>query len=218
MAVDCPFCPFSDHEPYFLMQHVELCHPENGESPFMVKEGTSRQAERVDSDNESRSTSDDSSDDEEYIECECGESVILKEFENHTELHRDEGMALDGGERKAADIAASKSPLRAGHASFSGAGRMPAISLSDVSPRLDKSLEINTVVKHRSRDPDIKQRHRVNKLKGLLLGSSSSTARHKTAKDKHKSVRRLGVRVLSFPMTYSLLMKSPEGRARPARI
>lgn len=197
MAVDCPFCPFSDHETYFLMQHVELCHPESGESPFMVKESAGRQAESF-NDVESTSTSDVSSEDEAYIECECGESVVLKEFESHTELHRDEGMALDEGEKKAANMAASRSPLRASHASFSGADRMPAVSLSDVNPGQRDPLDINTVIKHRSCSKDTRQRHGVNKWKGLLLGTSSSTGRPKTAKDKHKSVRRLGVCVIPY--------------------
>ena len=193
MAVDCPFCPFSDHEPYFLMQHVELCHPENGESPFMVKKGAGRQAPGIDDEEDSASTSDASSEDEEYIECECGESVVLKEFGTHTELHCDEGMALDGGEKKATDIAAPRSPLRAGDASFSGAQRTPTISLSDVSSNQDDHLKVDTVIKHRSRNIDTKQRHGVNRWRDILLGASSSTARSKTGKDKHKMVRRLGV-------------------------
>jgi len=215
MAVDCPFCSFADHETYFLMQHVELCHPENGESPFMVKEGAGRQEEGV-NDVESTSTSDVSSEDEEYIECECGESVVLKEFESHTELHRDEGMALDEGEKKVANIATSRSPLRAGHASFSSADTMPTVSLSDVDTSQRDPLDINTVIKHRSRSKNTKQRHGVNKWKSLLLGTTSSTGRPKTAKDKHKSVRRLGVCVVPFFFIFALLMKCLESRARSA--
>ena len=192
MAVDCPFCPFSDHEPYFLMQHVELCHPENGESPFMVKEGVGRQPTSVE-DDESTSTSDASSEEEEYIECECGESVVLKEFESHTELHRDEDMALDEGDKETTKVATSRSPLPTGLAPFPGADRMQTVSLSDISPSRDDPFDVNAVIKHRSRYTDTKQRHGVNKWKGLLLGTSSSTARPKTGKDKHKSVRRLGV-------------------------
>lgn len=184
MAVDCPFCSFADHETYFLMQHVELCHPENGESPFMVKEGAGRQEEGIN--------------DVEYIECECGESVVLREFESHTELHGDEGMALHEGEKKAANIATSRSPLPAGHTSFSRAGRMPTVSLSDVDASQHDPLDIDTVIKQRSRSKNTKQRHGVNKWKGLLLGTSSSAGRPKTAKDKHKSVRRLGVCVSPF--------------------
>lgn len=192
MAGDCPFCPFSDHEPYFLMQHVELCHPENGESPFMVKEGVGRQATSVE-DDESTSTSEASSEEEEYIECECGEWVVLKELESHTELHRDEGMALDEGDKKTTRIAASRTSLPTGLATFPGADRMQTVSLSDISPSRDNPFDVNGVIKHRSRNTDTKQRHGVNKWKGLLLGTSSSTARPKTGKDKHKSVRRLGV-------------------------
>jgi hypothetical protein len=37
-SFSCPFCDFTDHDSYFLLQHVELIHPENGESPFIATE------------------------------------------------------------------------------------------------------------------------------------------------------------------------------------
>ena len=37
-SFSCPFCSFSDQDSYFLLQHVELIHPENGESPFIATE------------------------------------------------------------------------------------------------------------------------------------------------------------------------------------
>ena len=163
----------------------------------MVKEGAGWPAD-CGGDDESASTSDASAEEEEYIECECGESVVLREFESHTDLHRDEGMALDDGEKKTTNIAVSRSPLRAGYASISGADRMPTVLLSDVSPSQDNPLKGNTVIKHRPRNADTRQRHGVSIWKSLLLGTSSSTARSKTGKDKHKSVRRLGVCVNPF--------------------
>ena len=197
MAVDCPFCPFSDHEPYFLMQHVELCHPENGESPFVVKEGAGRKV--VSNDDDSASTSDASSNEEEYIECECGESVVLRDFHNHTELHRDEGMALDGAERNVVGIAAPRSPPQTGPASFSGRNMTHSISMSDLTLRHDTPLDVTTATKHRSRDTHLKQKHRANRWKNLLLGTNSSKTRSETGKNKHKSVRRLGVCCSSLP-------------------
>ena len=185
------------------MQHVELCHPENGQSPFMVKEGTGRQALGVDDDEDSASTSDASSEADEYVECECGESVVLKEFESHMELHRDEGMALNGGEKKATNMAATRSPLRAGDASFSGAHRTPTVALSDISSSQDDHSKVDTVIKHRSRTTDTKQRHGVDKWKAILLGTNSSTARSKTGKEKHKMVRRLGVCIFQPGEHYS---------------
>jgi hypothetical protein len=35
-SFSCPFCSFSNQDSYFLLQHVELIHPENGESPFIA--------------------------------------------------------------------------------------------------------------------------------------------------------------------------------------
>ena len=165
----------------------------------MVKEGAGRQAPGV-VDEDSASTSDVSSEEEEYIECECGESVVLKEFESHTELHRHEDMALHGdGEKTASLTAAHRSPLRAGHASFSGTDRAPTIPLSDIGSSQDGYPKADTVNKHRSRNTDTKQRQGVNKWKDMLLGTSLSTARSKTGKDRHKMVRRLGVCLRQLP-------------------
>lgn len=114
----CPFCPFSDSDFYFLAQHVELYHPENGASPFIVTEGdapyhmedaTGRDSEDVtkphwDPDQQDLSVTNgqhpNTSMDEEqdsYIDCphKCGETITPEELPIHLDLHVAEKMALD---------------------------------------------------------------------------------------------------------------------------
>lgn len=191
MAAECPFCPFSDHDSYFLLEHVELYHPEGGQSPFIAKEAAMRLVDE-DYDEEATSASDAPSE-EEYIECECGESVILREFESHSELHRDEGMALDQSEKMTGDTSTPPNKMQNGHAFASSGDGLPNGAQFDARRRQRNLLEVNSVVNPRSPSQDRKQRHGFNGWRGLLLGSNSSTSRSKTAKVKHKGIRRLGV-------------------------
>ena len=108
--LSCPFCDFTDQDSYFLLQHVELIHPENGESPFIATEQHH---------NESGSSSDNQKDNEgeaapqpeqttpsfassvelrpTYVECpyHCGELVSSTELTSHTDLHLAENMAFE---------------------------------------------------------------------------------------------------------------------------
>lgn len=112
MATDsfsCPLCDFTDRDSYFLLQHVELIHPENGESPFIAT---------GDDDENGRSSSSNQNNDEEeaavhdkqkhsstlsmespatYSECpySCGELVASAELTSHTDLHLAENMAFE---------------------------------------------------------------------------------------------------------------------------
>ena len=66
----CPFCPFENDDDFLLIQHVETVHPENGESPIIVK-GSPRQGPW----DETRS-SHGKSDEDDYIGCFCGEFCL----------------------------------------------------------------------------------------------------------------------------------------------
>lgn len=112
-AFSCPFCDFSDQDSYFLLQHVELIHPENGESPFIATERDDN------NDEESHSSSSNQENNEmegalqhgqtvpstapslnspaTYIECpyNCGELVISTEITSHTDFHLAENMAFE---------------------------------------------------------------------------------------------------------------------------
>lgn len=106
----CPFCDFSDQDSYFLMQHVELNHPENGESPFIaaeLDEDGSRSSSSNQRDNEMEvalqhkqippSLASSLESPATYIECpySCGELVASYELTSHTDLHLAENMAFE---------------------------------------------------------------------------------------------------------------------------
>lgn len=107
----CPFCDFKDSDAYFLVQHVELCHPENGTSPFIASEDTfdnqrnSSLCENAAGYNSQTPThtdtpildGSDTKDPSSYVECPtgCGEAIRAAELSSHLDLHVAEGIALD---------------------------------------------------------------------------------------------------------------------------
>lgn len=103
----CPFCDFKDSDAYFLVQHVELCHPENGTSPFITAEDTFDNNQRAGFEYENSQTPSHSNtpvpdggefnDPSSYVECPtgCGEAITLAELSSHLDLHVAEGLALD---------------------------------------------------------------------------------------------------------------------------
>ena len=70
----CPFCPFSDNDSSFLIQHVELSHPEyDDDLPCIPEYDTERNmtgevAEKL------VGVTGAPSDGASFIECECGET------------------------------------------------------------------------------------------------------------------------------------------------
>jgi zinc finger-containing ubiquitin peptidase 1 len=106
----CPFCDFADGDSYSLLQHVELIHPENGESPFIATEQDEEESRSSSSKQESsgkevalqdKQTQSSSTLSLEnpatYIECpyNCGELVASAELTSHTDFHLAENMAFE---------------------------------------------------------------------------------------------------------------------------
>ncbi|KAL9045419.1 MAG: hypothetical protein Q9206_007297, partial [Seirophora lacunosa] len=94
-APSCPFCPFSNPSPYFLAQHVEAVHPEKDEPPFV-----SRHFLDVDLPGDGGrevATTCRGVPSQDYIECECGETVLLSEFNDHVQLHAAESADMAVG-------------------------------------------------------------------------------------------------------------------------
>lgn len=109
-SFSCPFCDFTDEDSYFLIQHIELIHPENGESPFIVTadgqdEGRSSSSNQEINREEvallhraaSPSPKPSVEDPATYIECpyNCGELVASAELTSHTDFHLAESMAFE---------------------------------------------------------------------------------------------------------------------------
>ena len=74
----CPFCPFSDNDSSFLINHVGLSHPETDDSPFVAKDDVEEGSPRNDGWTGARDAPSDGG----YIECECGETgrALLQMF------------------------------------------------------------------------------------------------------------------------------------------
>ena len=199
-ACTCPFCPFSDHDSYFLMQHVELCHPENGESPFIATQAKVVPRPFPEDGSGSASTTDvPSEDDEEYVECphRCGEAVTVTELPNHMELHQDEGMAFDEAEPHQRDGAIY---LHGGKAPLPGLQNQFSVDLPDALRNCTAKPAPGTTLERRPRHIKHKEYRGGSSWKDFLWGtsststsSSSSKPRSKTAKAKHATVKRLGV-------------------------
>ncbi|PGG98922.1 hypothetical protein AJ80_09439 [Polytolypa hystricis UAMH7299] len=109
-VLSCPFCDFSDSDTYFLTQHVELCHPENGFSPFIAAEEESSQTHITGPDEPHQSsrgdspqlpslsyTPNESAFIDGYVECPhgCGEVITNAELQLHLDLHVAEGFAFE---------------------------------------------------------------------------------------------------------------------------
>ena len=81
----CPFCHLIDENLEFLIQHINLVHPEDDDAPYLLQTG------------EQRSTHDPlamegAASGKEYVDCACGEACLVSEFANHLDLHEAENI------------------------------------------------------------------------------------------------------------------------------
>ncbi|MCJ1260216.1 hypothetical protein MMC22_000075 [Lobaria immixta] len=164
------------------MEHVECCHPENGVSPFNVREdeGISRLAGGHDE--EAAGVSDAPSQGDDYFQCDCGEVVMLPEFNSHMALHESEETTVD----EAAPAAILD------HGRSLKKENLARASMADIGTYPSKSSSSKSHVKHRSRASKDNSHHGVKDFVGVLLGSNSSPSRPKAVRAKHKAPRRLG--------------------------
>lgn len=188
MESECPFCPFTNHDSYSVMEHVECRHPENGVSPFNVQEdeGMSRLVGRHNE--EVAGASDALSQEDDYFQCDCGEVVMLPEFNSHMALHESEETTVDE--------AAPAAILSHGRSVLSNEN-LTRVSMADIGTYPSKPSSSKSHVKHRSRVSKENGHHGVRDFMGVLLGSNSSPSRPKAGKARYRAPRRLGVRSLS---------------------
>lgn len=198
--LSCPFCDFRDADEYFLVQHVELLHPENGQSPFIaedeiiqpyssslrpIEEG--KQLEGGAKDDNSCSNGAPSSPD--YVECPiCSEFIVSAESATHQDLHVAENIqtmewAEVSGEHHSSGLELSNGPCN------------DADALEDIAnsftTEIPRSLRnYDQIKEHKSGD----KRRRVS-LKDLLLGSPPRRSPSKSV-SPYKT-RRLGVGLFS---------------------
>ena len=203
MEVDCPFCPFKDYDHRYVIQHVECCHPEFGDSPFMVTTEDGKPLpvaeNKIDFMDPSTAPSE-----EEYVECECGEVVMLPEFTSHIALH--------DMEETTADLAAP-TILHATNSLDLNNGHFNLNTESDNGPYKGDDSSPRTVVRRDSRAGHHKTHHTVQDFMSVLLGSSSLHSRTRVTKTRRNVPRRLGVSILLMPISSSLIPMI-ESRAR----
>lgn len=188
--LDCPFCGFTNHDHLFLLQHVETIHPEGGRpSPFAVREEFTHQYEPPAADMEGASESSSA-----YIECQCGEFLLLRELQSHLEMHYAEGMGFDETSTAPADTAALESTLYPGKVSNAQL-EFPSTSppyVPESGP--SQPFPARPVVERPHRGTSRNSGSAVRDLIDVLRHSTSPPSRKPSQAARNKVPRRLGVR------------------------
>ncbi|MCJ1337437.1 hypothetical protein MMC09_002719 [Bachmanniomyces sp. S44760] len=182
----CPFCDFSHSDTDYLVQHVNLRHPENGVSPFITNEesqdsrGGHRRWKRGTT-SSVPSGSDDDEDDKDFVECpaKCGEAITIVELPSHMELHAAEDMTWDQSDYLPSHDHQpySSSPNQALPKTLS----ITAKSSNAESPRLHHSQKKR------------KDAGGLSSLMELILGNPPKGSRSAVRRTRTGAVRRLGV-------------------------
>lgn len=192
MALQCPFCPYTEFDSYAIIKHVECCHPETGKSPFVVSQDEEMSRSDVGYHEKLALTfSERPSQGEEYFECDCGEVVLLLDINSHIALHEFEETVVSEN--------ASSAILRRNKISPMDEVQVDLISTADdgTFPPKPASLKLP---KQRSRGVHHKShygRHGVKDLVDVMMASKSSRSRAKKTIARDEKPRRLGVRL--FP-------------------
>ena len=196
--LDCPFCNFTDHDHYFLLQHVETIHPEGGgPSPFAVRDEVKTHTEEMEGARDNSS---------EYIECQCGEFCLLTEFESHLDMHYVEGMGFDETPRTPgalADKAASGNILSPRKASPPQMENTSPSPLHMVTSGPSQPIPIRSVVEHSHRSTNRRSGIAVRDFMGVLRHSTSPSSTKPSQAVRNRVPRRLGVRDTSSLCKYS---------------
>ncbi|KAL9595811.1 MAG: hypothetical protein Q9219_006226 [cf. Caloplaca sp. 3 TL-2023] len=192
----CPLCSFSDPGPYVLAQHVETVHPEPYEPPFVSRHLLKK--DEAESSNCKEATTFQDAPSHDYMECECGEAVLLSEFDAHVLLHSAESdnlaehmVSLQGPvemfpSRGHEVLPSTMSPLRSVD--------------SKIIPTAEKPLESRfrhletrrSNFQHHSQSILNRQHHAMREWIDLLVSSNASPSHTKGAREHQKSARRLG--------------------------
>ena len=215
----CPFCAFtaatdSQNDMYFLLQHLELSHPENGESPFIAVENgsESRPEDKVrQSSGTSSGTISVYEEEDVYVQCpaRCGESVILAELRNHMDLHSAEDMA--SFDVRSSSISQDGSPqfLNGNSSDVQTTVQLHPPLSGDVLPSIPSVENFHASGDQRPHKDFLGSRN----WREALLGPARKKTRALIPKASHASARRLGVslpHILLLPTYLSIIMQKSE--------
>lgn len=186
----CPFCPFEDGNSEMLLQHVGLIHPETDDSPFIVKD-SGRQKRRSVGEVKGGAKLRDTASEHGYIECECGEIVLLSEFSSHSDLHLAEGMAFD--EAGKAEFSHDTTILSRDQSPFPNAGSFTPDWPANIGASSDGHPSSRPSSKSRPRGTVQKHPYTVKDWANVLLGTNPPP-RPKVTRARRRGAKRLGVR------------------------
>ena len=182
----CPFCDFVIQDSYFLIQHVELVHPEGGKSPFIAQDGFDQSGNGDSGQSSEGAMHSESTVDSTYVQCpyDCGEKVLASDLTSHTDFHVAERIAID-------EVDAVEPP---GVVAMSTGPCNDLDAVKDITNRFTTDLPRALRNRHKSRPNPRKGGQRWS-FREFLLGSPDLPERYvvkKTIAAKEKSVRRLG--------------------------
>ena len=198
----CPFCTFSvpsgsERDMYALVQHLELSHPENGKSPFIVLDEDEEPYPRPRAGREGAAVTITPPQDEEeevYIDCpaQCGEAVTLTDLASHMELHGAEGMASDDAAApRSRDVSPQLLGRRPGsrpgsRSTSRGPPEHPAVAV--YGDNLSASPSSKKARAHKQKDS-----YGLRAWKEFILGPASRKTMSTHSKSRSSNPRRLGV-------------------------
>ena len=191
---------------YMLMHHLELSHPENGHSPFLVRDRSSsrhrslsRSSRRSEgswgegaapsrSRSRSLTPSVDGENEDIYVDCplDCGEAVHIREVQDHMELHETESQASDNPPLR-------RSGRSSPHQPDSNNESQALHHLPDGGSAVDQRGALLTVPAARSPSRKAKEPSTRNGLRSLFLGPAPRRTRSTKPLSVPGNIKRLGV-------------------------
>ncbi len=196
--LSCPFCDFKDADEYFLVQHVELLHPENGQSPFIAQDevaqpygsslSTIEEDKKVEEGAKANETPPNgASSSPDYVECSiCSEYIVSVELPTHKDLHVAENFqtmewAEVSGEHHSSDFELSTGPCN------------DATALEDIANSFSTDIPRSLRNYDQIRGHHTGDKRRRLSLRDLILGSPPQRSPLKASSRSPRKTRRLGV-------------------------
>ncbi len=199
--LSCPFCPFENTDPEFLIQHVGEMHPETTESPVTTKCSMRQERRRSDQGMEGANGTPPL----DYVECRCGEFCLLTEFDSHLEMHNAAGESFDEIGNIAADL--SSPPLR--HTGFSSSSSMekpPYSAFQDIATYADNYIPTTSLIQHNTSSTVMRDTHgQLSPPSNAMRFSAAPSGRTSRDLRGRQPPGRLGVRALFWQFQLSLI-------------
>ncbi|KAL8707849.1 MAG: hypothetical protein Q9220_007203 [cf. Caloplaca sp. 1 TL-2023] len=193
--LNCPFCPFSHGDVYSLAQHVEIIHPETDKPPAIPRHLLGGD-DTLSSGSEEAATAL-AAPPQDYIDCECGEAILLSEFDEHVQLHSAESADMDAEAAELLGRGVQTSPSQKPAISSAVPPHSPqlkrvSIPENDTGYASARHGDVDAKPKHVSQHHGNKHHHTVRDWIAHLLGPSGLPPRAKDGSTVHKKAKRLG--------------------------